>query len=144
VKTLVVDASVAIKWIVTEEDSERALALKARYRIVAPQLIYAECSNILWKKARRGEISPALIGDYARMIAELNIDTTSLRALVEPAAKLSQASDHPTYDCFYLALALNENCLMVTADQAFYRKLWQLARPEREACVLLQDVVVAD
>jgi len=138
--TLVVDASVAIKWIITEEDSPRALSLRPRYSIIAPQLIYAECTNIIWKKARRGEILSSMVGEYADVVADLDINTASLRGLTTQASRLSQIHDHPTYDCFYLALALTEGCLMVTADQSFYRKLWQSGRPEREACVLLRDV----
>ena len=141
--TLVVDASVAIKWIISEEDSPLALSLKANNRIIAPQLVYAECANIIWKKAWRGEIPSSAVHEYAALVTDLDIDTASLRGLVPQASKLSQAYDHPVYDCFYLALALIENCLFVTADQSFHRKLWQSARPEREVCVLLRDVAAS-
>lgn len=139
---LVVDASVAIKWIITEEDSALALRLRHSYRIIAPQLIYAECTNILWKKVRRGEISTSIVSEFADLVADLDIDTASLRGLTALASRLSQVHDHPAYDCYYLALALTENCPFVTADQSFHRKLWQSGRPEREACMMLRDMIV--
>ena len=55
-RTFVVDASVAIKWVVAEDDSAQALALRKNSRLIAPDLLVAECANILWKKVQRGEI----------------------------------------------------------------------------------------
>jgi predicted nucleic acid-binding protein len=50
---LVIDASIAIKWVVQEEGTEDALALRTRAELIAPDLIIAECANILWKKVKR-------------------------------------------------------------------------------------------
>ena len=46
---LVVDASVAIKWVVPEAGSERAITL-LDHGLVAPDLLFSECANILWRK----------------------------------------------------------------------------------------------
>ena len=51
---LVIDASVAVKWVIEEEDTTQALALRGR-ALAAPDLLIAECANILWKKVRRNE-----------------------------------------------------------------------------------------
>ena len=56
--TWVIDASVAIKWVVDEPGTEQALLLR-RHHLVAPDLLVPECANILWKKIRRGELSEA-------------------------------------------------------------------------------------
>ncbi len=53
---LVIDASVAIKWVIDEPGTAHALALR-RHRLSAPDLLVAECAIILWKKVRRGELS---------------------------------------------------------------------------------------
>lgn len=50
---LVIDASVAIKWVVDEPGTTEALALRRKAKLIAPDLLIAECANILWKKARR-------------------------------------------------------------------------------------------
>jgi predicted nucleic acid-binding protein len=55
--TLVIDASIAIKWVVEEAGTDLSLALRQKARLMAPDLIVAECANILWKKAQRKELS---------------------------------------------------------------------------------------
>ena len=51
---LVIDASVAVKWVVPELVSERAERL-LDHGLVAPDLLFAECANLLWEKV--GEAS---------------------------------------------------------------------------------------
>ena len=54
---VVVDASVAVKWFIAEQWTEESRKLLAgRIDRHAPDLILAETTNVLWKKARRGEI----------------------------------------------------------------------------------------
>ena len=55
---LVVDASIAVKWVLPEPDSERARALILRGDLTAPDLLRLEVANALWKQARRGAITP--------------------------------------------------------------------------------------
>jgi plasmid stability protein len=52
VNTLVIDASIAIKWMVEEDGTREALALREQAKLIAPELLVAECANILWKKCR--------------------------------------------------------------------------------------------
>ena len=54
---LVIDASIAIKWVIEEEGTAEALLLRNKARLRAPDLLAAECANILWKKAQRKELS---------------------------------------------------------------------------------------
>ena len=53
---LVIDASVAIKWVIAEPGNDRASVL-LDYATVAPDLLFAECAHILWRKLRQREIS---------------------------------------------------------------------------------------
>jgi predicted nucleic acid-binding protein len=46
---MIIDASVAIKWIIPEEGTDEALALRQKYEPAAPELIIPEIANILWK-----------------------------------------------------------------------------------------------
>ena len=56
--TFVVDASVAVKWLVNEQASEAAhRLLNSEERLVAPDFIVVEVGNVLWKKLRRGELT---------------------------------------------------------------------------------------
>jgi predicted nucleic acid-binding protein len=121
VTTWVVDASVAIKWVVAEPGTKEALLLR-RHRLVAPDLLVPECANILWKKVRRGELSKAEAILAARLLQRAEVELEPMRGLLEPATKLAIALDHPAYDCLYLALAEALSCALVTADEQLYRK----------------------
>ena len=121
--TLVIDASIAIKWVVEEDGTPQALALRRKAKLLAPELLVAECANILWKKVRRNELSPeeALFG--ARLLQAADIELSPTRALLEAATRLAIELDHPAYDCLYLALANANDCAFVTADARFLGKL---------------------
>jgi len=125
VSAFVIDASIVIKWVVEEDGTPAALALRRRGRLMAPELLIAECANILWKKAQRNEMS----GDEALLAARLlqgaEIELAPTRSLLEAATRIAIGLDHPAYDCLYVALAVERNCRFVTADERFVRKLAQ-------------------
>ena len=121
-ETLVVDASVAVKWVVQEEGTEAALRLRS-HDLVAPELILAECANILWKKAERAELTREEAQVSARLLERSGIEFVSLYGLTERTVALAIELDHPAYDCAYLALALARQCRVVTADRRFYNAL---------------------
>ena len=122
-KTLVIDASIAVKWVVEEEGSEEALRLLGRSRLIAPELLVAECANILWKKVRRDELSSEEALLAARLLQSADLELTSTRSLMERATQIAIELDHPAYDCIYLALAAERDCPFVTADERLLRKL---------------------
>ena len=118
----VVDASVAVKWLITENHSEQAARLlEGDQVLVAPALLYAEAANALWALARRGDIASADVRDAVAVLADAPIHVpSSMRQLMPAAARLTSDLEHPVYDCFYLALALQEQRPVVTADRRFY------------------------
>lgn len=135
---LVVDSSVAIKWVVPEPDSTVAVDLVGPFRLIAPHLIYAECANVLWKKQRRGEISRSELLSAVGVVDDFSVETVSMRELTAPAVDLSILLDHAVYDCFYLALSIVQECKLVTADGRLYRKIHAtLSRDVAERCVML-------
>jgi predicted nucleic acid-binding protein len=123
VRTLVIDASIAVKWVVEEEGTAEALRLLNRSRLIAPELLLAECANILWKKVRRDELSNEEALLAARLLQSADLELTSTRSLMEPATRIAIELDHPAYDCIYLALAAERDCPFVTADERLLRKL---------------------
>jgi predicted nucleic acid-binding protein len=119
--TLIVDASVALKWVLQEAGSEAAIDLVASDSLAAPDLLFVECANVLWRKVRRGQLAPA-----AAAPALASIGATPIRAIpVAPhaAAALAIAVElnQSAYDSLYLAAAIAERAIMVTADEAFAR-----------------------
>jgi predicted nucleic acid-binding protein len=139
--TLVVDASVAIKWVVPEQDSIDAESLLDTHRLIAPQLIYAECGNILWKLVHSGELSVDKAMRATTLVDDFAVRTVSMRELMPKAVDLAIRMDHPAYDCFYAALAVLQDCTFVTADKKFLAKARSaLPRGEAERFVSLSNL----
>ena len=103
---LIVDASVAVKWLFTEEGSAVSRQLLA-HRIVryAPDFILIEAANVIWKKARRKEtVGPqAYLEELARLSDAIVLCPSA--DLVAHASAIALEIDHPVYDCLYLACA---------------------------------------
>ena len=118
----VVDASVAVKWMVEEEFSrESASLLDARLTLQAPELLFAEVANALWAMHRRGDIDGNALTDAIDLLRAAPIVTPlPMRQLAAAATRLATDLRHPVYDCFYLALAVHEQHPVVTADTRFY------------------------
>jgi len=120
---VIVDASVAFKWIFIEEGSDRAAAFLGRDDVRAPTLLLAEVGNALWKKGLRGEL-----GDRGAYAAQLGI-VASLVTIVDDADVMPRALDmalaleHPIYDCIYLAVAERDDDRLVSADTRFLCKV---------------------
>ena len=124
---VVVDASLTVKWLVEEEDSDKAHAILQSWVAqdvtrVAPNLMPFEVANALHRRVLRGELS---VGDSARMIAQLLgsrlelHQTAGLHArALELASELQQGA---VCDAHYLALVEEFGCELWTADQRFYR-----------------------
>jgi predicted nucleic acid-binding protein len=117
--TVVVDASVALKWVVEEAGSQEARELLDKETLVAPELLFCECANVLWALARRKQISQADAVAAFAAIEGAPIRPVSSRAHVKAAQGIAFDLDQPVYDCLYLAVALAERAIVVTADNPF-------------------------
>ena len=95
----VVDASVAIKWVVDEAGTAEALLLR-RHRLIAPDLLIAECANVLCKKVRRGELTRQVAQVAAGILARSDIEFEPMADLMEQATGYSMLLEHAAYDCF--------------------------------------------
>ena len=119
--TVVVDASVALKWVLEEEGAERARALAASEIMVVPDLWLVECSNVLAMKVRRGQITAADSVQALDLIVSAPVRIVPTRGLAALAHRLALELNQSAYDCLYLAIAVSERATMVTADAAFFR-----------------------
>lgn len=120
---MIIDASVAFKWIVHEDGSEAALGLLESGDLHAPILLMHEVANGLWKKATREQIDPTVsfapeIEQLSRMIRLWDEADHAARAF-----ELAQNLVHPVYDCVYLAMAEASHDVLITADQRFLRTI---------------------
>ena len=124
---VVVDASLAVKWLVVEEYTKEANALAALWdeqgtQLVALHLMPMEVANTLHQLVRRGQLSLDVAIEHLARLMRSGIqlrDASNLhvRAL-ELASELRQGA---VYDAHYLALAESMECELWTADQRFQR-----------------------
>ena len=121
---LVVDASVAVKWLMPESHAEAARRiLSSNHELLAPDLIWAEVGNVVWKKWRRHEVPGHVAGDLLRDFHRYPLRTFASHALMTAAWNLAERYDRTFYDSLYLALAVNAECPLVTADLKLYNRL---------------------
>jgi predicted nucleic acid-binding protein len=123
VNAFVIDASIALKWVVEEDGTAEALTLRRHAKLIAPELLAVECANILWKKVQREELSTAEASLAARLLQAADVEFLPTLHLLEAATQIAIELDHPAYDCLCLALAAEQDCRFVTADNHFVRKV---------------------
>jgi predicted nucleic acid-binding protein len=134
---LVVDASVAVKWVLRDQpgepDVDRAsalLGLIARRAAIAVEPVHwvSEVVGVVTRlKADRAAATIALL-THARF------RIVSSRGVYRRAADLSIALKHHLFDTLYHAVALEEGATLVTADEAYFNKAKNLG-----AIQLLRD-----
>ncbi len=121
---LVVDASVAVKWFVEEEDSNRAFLLaNGAEEIHCPHLLASEVGSALWRKVLQGELELGDARTGMESLARLPINWHADEALGAACLRLAFAHDRTVYDSMYLALANRLNARIVTADLRFANAL---------------------
>jgi len=129
--TIVIDASVAVKWVLRENDSDAADALLDHDDLMAPVLWLAEAANALWRRARIGEITADEADERMSELRKAPVASLAMEAHLGPALRLATTLGHPVYDCVYLALALHHGTHVVTADRRFAAVAARLNLAER-------------
>lgn len=122
---LVIDANVAVKFIVSEPGQKEAFArVSTEHKLVAPDWMLIEVGHALWRKVKSGEIHRVEAEQgLAALPVAIQIYTES-STIIGRAQELSFELDHWLYDCVYLATALDRALTLLTAD----RKFWNAAK----------------
>lgn len=119
--TVIVDASVALKWVVAEKGSDAARTLLKNETLAAPDLLLVECANVLWVMARSKQLSSMDATAAFAAIQGAPVRSVPSRQHIEGALRIAFELDQPVYDCLYLTVALAERATFVTADMAFLK-----------------------
>ena len=125
--SVVVDASLAIKWLVEEEDSDRAHTMLQSWVAqditrVSPYLMPFEVANALHRRVLRGELNVSQSALLLSRLLDSSLELHHLPSLHVRALELAtQLRQGAAYDAHYLALAESLDCELWTADQRFYR-----------------------
>jgi len=120
-KKFVVDASVVIKWFVPEVHSaEAARLLDPEIVILAPDLVGPEFGSTLWKKVRRGELTREEAEEILVAFDALALEIHPSKPLLSSAFRIAAAVDRTVYDSLYIALAVAQDCVLITDDRKFH------------------------
>ncbi len=119
---LVIDASVVIKAYVPEILSDKAEEVMSRVAagelfLLAPDLLYPETGNILWKKHRLHELTVAEVDEIVDAISALPIKIEASRPVMPLAVTIAMQSGITVYDAMYVAVARIYETRMITADK---------------------------
>ena len=124
----VLNSSVGFKWVVPEVDSDKALRLRDDFRngvheLVAPDVFPIELAHAITRAERQGRVTVAhgwalwlgVMADSPHLFPSI--------PLIPRAYEISSRMRVGIYDCLYVALAEQEKCQLVTADDKLIRNL---------------------
>jgi predicted nucleic acid-binding protein len=122
---LVVDASVAAKWLLPAaqeslvEQATHLLALETEGSadFIVPDLFWPEIGNVLWKAVRRERVTPTQAEESLTTALSWAFDTIPSRHLLNQALEIGLKHQRSFYDSIYLALAVSQRIEFVTADE---------------------------
>lgn len=124
----VLDSNVAIKWVLPESDSPRALAflddfLRGVHELITPDVFPVEAAHALTKAERRGMIRHSESKDKLADVISVGVVLHPYLPLLERAMEVSCQARIGVYDCLYVALAEREGCELITADSRLANSL---------------------
>ena len=122
----VLDSSVALKWVLPEPDSPQANRLREDFsnsvhELIAPDVFPVETAHALTRAERQRRLP---VGDSLVLLADILSTCPRLHSylsLLDRAAEISSHARIGVYDCLYIALAEQESCELVTADDRLTR-----------------------
>jgi predicted nucleic acid-binding protein len=137
----VIDASIAVKWFVTEKDSDKALRLRASYlkgevELVAPNLILYEVANAL-RFHPHYEFTEANLLDSVTALSDMQIAVDLTTDAWLQAFNESLSQNLSVYDAVYIAMSVALDARLVTSDRKLVDKLDQSMR---NRATLLQEL----
>lgn len=138
-----VDASVALSWLLPGEQTNKTLFLRdyaaanSNVKLLVPTVFWYEVANVLWVAVRREKIvqSDAIEGLKALLDFQFDI------AVTDPTENISIsfAQDIAVYDAAYLSVAKNYNATLWTIDKDLVEaanRLNVLVEPKSETKII--------
>jgi predicted nucleic acid-binding protein len=125
---IIVDASVAAKWVLNEPDSDAALKIleSDRGKLAAPAIARIEVANAIVRRLREGGITQpeaeAAWLAWDQMLRDEVIALSPNEGLLNDAVRIAIEIRHAVPDCLYLALAIELDATVITADEPLYKR----------------------
>jgi predicted nucleic acid-binding protein len=146
VKTLVVDASVGVKWQLDDEEHvDKAETIKQAFvrqvlTLVVPVIFVVEWANALNVAIARGRFPAEAWREALEDVDAMQIPVRHPQGLVLEAWQMARSYGRTVYDGLYMALAKMERCVLVTGD----RQLFNAVHPHLDWVYWIGDYVVED
>jgi predicted nucleic acid-binding protein len=119
---LVIDASVAVKFVTEEPGSDEAYEIVAGPEaLIAPDWVLAECANAIGRKVHGNQLSREAAETSFTELPRFFSKLFETDRLLEGGFQLALDIDHALYDCLYLALAIREGAPVVTTDEGLFK-----------------------
>jgi predicted nucleic acid-binding protein len=124
----VVDACIGVKWLLSEEHSDKAHALlTGGATLIVPDFFFAEVANTLWKRTRYTDaalkVDPADAEALMRLMLRMTLVVEPSRNWTSAALTLSNEVGCAVYDAVYVLLAQERRCRCITSDQVLLKRL---------------------
>ena len=122
---LVLDASVAVKWILPEladePDTDRAAQLLTavrdnRVELLQPPHWFAEVAAVI------ARLRPEIVNHAIDLLDALDLAVDADASIYKRASGIARQLDQHLFDTLYHALALERSAILVTSDLRYLRK----------------------
>jgi predicted nucleic acid-binding protein len=118
---MIIDANVAFKWLIDEDLSDNAARLLPRTDLVAPTILDIEVLQALTRRFRQRLLERQRLQWAVDGLGAAPVERIDWRGVGGAALRLSLDLRATYVDCLYLALAVDLDDIMVTADDRFAR-----------------------
>ncbi len=117
----VLDSNIAVKWLIDEDLSEKARAIREEFargfhELLSPDIFLIEAAHALTRAQRQGRVTPVEVRLFMDDLLTTLPQFHCSPQLLARALEISVQFRHGIYDCLYVALAEREDCVLVTAD----------------------------
>jgi len=120
---IVIDTSLALQWVLPEEDSTRADSYLETAKIASPDILIVEVANVLAKKVRADNFTLAEAHQALAFVRSSFSQLEPSEPLVARAMELSAQLGHALYDCVFLACAERLGGRLATRDAPFIKRV---------------------
>jgi len=128
--SIVIDASIAVKWVLDEPRTDAAFALRNE-ELIAPTIWCVEAANALWRRVRLGELTIEQALSRMSELEKAPVASLPIEPHVSLALELAARANHPVYDFLYLAVAVDRQTQVVTDDRRFAAAVTRLGWSNR-------------
>ncbi len=128
-RTVVLDVTVLAGYLlgVAGRGKDLSVLMKNGIGFIAPDLWRPELANTLWKYVQQKDITIDQAVELLQQSSALVYDTVGSESLWQGALQLAAQSNHPVYDCLYVALAISRSTQVITYDKRLQRAFSQIS-----------------